>query len=559
MLARLSLRTRVFLLFLALGGGTLAALGLGLWFALHRNGDPSAANAAVRVALAAGFLMLSLIAGIGYLFDLHLAKALERLAGAVRARANAGVAKEIDTTGLAYLGSITDAVSEAAVKLTQARSALAETVARETARLSAEKSQLEHLLSDVPPGVLLCTGRHHLVFYNGAAQQLLDNAALPLCLDKNLFDYLADGPVRHAHRRLLETGSAVSVVELVCTTHGQTRRLAARMRLVGEGSADPAAYVMTLRDVTDEISAGARRDALLSEIFDEVLPAFDPEPPMSDRPPAHAPAHAPANAPGGDAAARLAGMHAALSGLAARFEAMREDRATPLPVLQQVSNRFVVYDFELLARLQAEKIIDARLDDLTYVVFDTETTGLLPDQGDEIVQIAAVRIVNGKRVRGEVFDMLVNPGRSIPASSTAVHGVSEAMVRDAPGVVSVLERFRVFSQGAVLVAHNAPFDMEFLRRRERALGGRFDNPILDTVLLSAVVFGQAEAHTLDALAARLGLTIGKGERHTAIGDAMATADVFLRLKDMLAGKGIIRFGDILKETRRHRRLLKDLN
>jgi DNA polymerase-3 subunit epsilon len=133
------------------------------------------------------------------------------------------------------------------------------------------------------------------------------------------------------------------------------------------------------------------------------------------------------------------------------------------------------------------------------------------------------------------------------------------MVEDAPSVVAVLERFRVFAQGAVLVAHNAPFDMEFLRRRERELGGRFDNPILDTVLLSATVFGQAETHTLDALAERLGLSIAGSDRHTAIGDAMATAEVFLKLKDMLAARGIHRFGEVLRETRKHRRLLKDLN
>nr|WP_252193089.1 exonuclease domain-containing protein [Rhizobium sp. CSW-27] len=123
----------------------------------------------------------------------------------------------------------------------------------------------------------------------------------------------------------------------------------------------------------------------------------------------------------------------------------------------------------------------------------------------------------------------------------------------------IAKRFRLFAQGAILVAHNAPFDMEFLRRRERELGGRFDNPILDTVLLSAAVFGQAETHTLDALAERLGLSIARSDRHTAIGDAMATAEVFLKLKDMLAARGIHRFGEVLRETRKHRRLLKDLN
>jgi len=193
------------------------------------------------------------------------------------------------------------------------------------------------------------------------------------------------------------------------------------------------------------------------------------------------------------------------------------------------------------------------------VVFDTETTGLLPAQGDEIVQIAAVRIVNGRRVEGEVFDTLVNPGRPIPASSTEVHGITEAMVREAPVMADVGRAFHRFAQGAVLIAHNAPFDMEFLRRHEPAIGARFDHPILDTVLLSAVVFGQHEVHSLDALSHRLGITIPEEARHTALGDTVATADAFLKMLPMLQARGFETFGAVLAEVRRHGRLLKDLN
>ncbi len=111
----------------------------------------------------------------------------------------------------------------------------------------------------------------------------------------------------------------------------------------------------------------------------------------------------------------------------------------------------------------------------------------------------------------------------------------------------------------MLVAHNAPFDMEFLRRHEAAIGARFDNPMLDTVLLSAVVFGQLETHSLDALTHRLGITIPEEARHTALGDTVATAEAFLRLLPMLKAKGVETFGDVLTEVRKHGRLLKDLN
>jgi DNA polymerase-3 subunit epsilon len=220
--------------------------------------------------------------------------------------------------------------------------------------------------------------------------------------------------------------------------------------------------------------------------------------------------------------------------------------------------REVVYDFELLSKERNAGVLESRLQDLTYVVFDTETTGLTPS-ADEIVQIAAVRVVNGRRVRREVFDTLVDPGRPIPKSSTDVHGITEDMVKGAPSMVEAGKSFHEFARGAVLIAHNAPFDMEFLRRYEKAIGVQFDNPVLDTVLLSAVVYGQLEQHSLDALTARLGITIPEEARHTAIGDTVATADAFLKLLPMLQAQGLETFGAVLAEVRRHGRLLKDLN
>ncbi|MEZ5796850.1 MAG: 3'-5' exonuclease [Paracoccaceae bacterium] len=244
----------------------------------------------------------------------------------------------------------------------------------------------------------------------------------------------------------------------------------------------------------------------------------------------------------------------ALQSLCLPIRQARRVTQRPKPV-----QRKVVYDFDLLSRARTDRVADTPLADLTYVVFDTETTGLLPQQGDEIVQIAAVRIVNGRRLDGEVFDTLVNPRRPIPLSSTEVHGITEAMVAEAPVIEDVAARFHKFAEGAVLIAHNAPFDMEFLRRLEPKLGIAFDNPVLDTVLLSAVVYGQSEVHSLDALTHRLGISIPEEARHTAIGDTVATADAFLKLVPMLQGRGLATFGDVLGEVRKHGRLLKDLN
>jgi DNA polymerase-3 subunit epsilon len=208
------------------------------------------------------------------------------------------------------------------------------------------------------------------------------------------------------------------------------------------------------------------------------------------------------------------------------------------------------YDFDLLDRPLAETVCEAApLKALTYVVFDTETTGLNPSDGDRIVQIAGVRVVNGRVLRGEAFDMLVNPGRLIPAAATRIHRVTDAMVAVAPRSAEALRRFHAFAEGAVLVAHNAAFDMRFVTQEAEATGARFDHAVLDTVLLAAHLHGQGDSLTLDALAGRFAVDLPPEHRHTALGDSLATAEVFLRLIDMLEAVGVRTLGDALAASR----------
>lgn len=221
--------------------------------------------------------------------------------------------------------------------------------------------------------------------------------------------------------------------------------------------------------------------------------------------------------------------------------------------------RAVTYDFDLLSRTPSKELMETPLAELSYVVFDTETTGLLPSQGDEICQVAALRVVNGKVVDTETLDALVDPGRPIPASSTAVHHITNEMVKGKPKIDKVGRQLHSFARGSVLVAHNAPFDLEFLRRHEADIGERFTHPVLDTVLLSAIVFGQSEEHTLDAISERLGVKIPPEARHTAMGDTIATAQVFIKMMRMAEERGVVTFGDALTEMRKHKRLLQDAN
>ncbi|MGF1446670.1 MAG: exonuclease domain-containing protein [Pikeienuella sp.] len=206
------------------------------------------------------------------------------------------------------------------------------------------------------------------------------------------------------------------------------------------------------------------------------------------------------------------------------------------------------YDFGLLARDVSDELSVRALSALTFVVFDTETTGLFPSAGDEIVQVGAVRVVNGRIIRGETFERLVDPGRRIPAAATRVHGITDEMVAGQPGPKEVLPAFHAYASDAVLVAHNAPFDMKFLQLKESVIGVKFDMAVLDTVLLSAHLFGQGAEHTLDALADRFGITFEEGQRHTALADALATAEVLCALIPVLEAKGVVTLADALKAS-----------
>lgn len=220
-----------------------------------------------------------------------------------------------------------------------------------------------------------------------------------------------------------------------------------------------------------------------------------------------------------------------------------------LPVAQaqpetppNVTERPEYYDFALFAQSREAHALDERpLAQLSYTVFDTETTGLAPDDGDQIIQVGAVRIVNLRLLRNETFDQLVDPRRRLGPASLRIHGITEDMLRGQPLIDEVLPAFHEFCEDTVLVGHNAAFDMRFLQLKERSAGVRFDQPLLDTLLLSEVIHPAQDSHRLEAIAQRLGVPIEA--RHNALGDALITAEVFLRMLGLLADAGIRTLGE----------------
>ncbi|MCX7373935.1 MAG: exonuclease domain-containing protein, partial [Alphaproteobacteria bacterium] len=180
-----------------------------------------------------------------------------------------------------------------------------------------------------------------------------------------------------------------------------------------------------------------------------------------------------------------------------------------------------------------------------YVVFDLETTGLAPSRGDRLVQIGAVRLEAGQEAAS--FTTLVNPGRGIPALSTRFHGITDAMVADAPSIADAVAAFAAFAGDAVLVAHNAAFDRTVLTAAEQQDATPIHNPMLCSLLLARWLQPRELDMSLDGLCGRLGIVI-EG-RHHALGDARATASLWLHLLGRVTASGIDELPEIAKRSR----------
>ncbi len=182
------------------------------------------------------------------------------------------------------------------------------------------------------------------------------------------------------------------------------------------------------------------------------------------------------------------------------------------------------------------------------VVVDVETTGWLADAAS-ITEIGAVRLAKGQPVAE--FSALVNPGTQIPPPITELTGISDEMVATAPAITEVLPRFLEFARDSVLVAHNAPFDLGFLRAAAAACDvGWPPCAVLDTAVLARIVLrpGEVADHKLATLADHFGSR--SRPRHRALADAKATADVLAGLLALVKEAASTRRGSRVAAGRR---------
>jgi DNA polymerase III epsilon subunit family exonuclease len=180
-----------------------------------------------------------------------------------------------------------------------------------------------------------------------------------------------------------------------------------------------------------------------------------------------------------------------------------------------------------------------------YVVFDLESTGLNPTGGDAMLSIGAVRLRSTEPVAR--FSMLVDPCRPIPAESIRYHGITEEMVRGQPRAEDAIAQFLDFVGDDVLVAHNAAFDRTLLFMEEYRGAPAVPNPILCSVALSRWLDPEEQDHSLDGLCGRAGIVIAG--RHQALGDAEATASLWVHLLARAAARGVEDLQELARRSR----------
>ena len=180
------------------------------------------------------------------------------------------------------------------------------------------------------------------------------------------------------------------------------------------------------------------------------------------------------------------------------------------------------------------------LRELPMLVLDTETTGV-DVRRDRIVSIAALPLHGARLYKAEAFDRLVNPGIAIPPAAIAIHGITDAMVGDAPSFADVARELRAVLEGRVLVGHNVGFDAAMLRRAAALAGVAWpEAPTLCLARLEAMLEPDGADLSLDAMARRRGIDVHG--RHTALGDVLVTAELLVAMLPRLAERGVATFG-----------------
>ena len=200
-----------------------------------------------------------------------------------------------------------------------------------------------------------------------------------------------------------------------------------------------------------------------------------------------------------------------------------------------------------------------RAKNLRYVILDLETTGLNLSH-DQVVSLSAVRVVDGRILLGDVFSSLVNPGQAIPSSTIKIHGIVPSMIARAPLLDEIFEEFLRFLGTDILVGYHVRFDLSFLNScMKRKYGFQLQNLVLDARFMCDKIIYPAHIKNyavrlkgdrgLDAIAKHFDIEMP--DRHTALGDALATAMIFQRILVELEKDGPANLRNLMSADRVH--------
>ncbi len=196
------------------------------------------------------------------------------------------------------------------------------------------------------------------------------------------------------------------------------------------------------------------------------------------------------------------------------------------------------------------------IEEIEFTIFDTETTGLEPESGDRIVEIAGIRFKGKETIAA--FQALVNPHRLISAAAFEVNKITQDLLQGAPETGEVMPKFLDFMHDSCLCSYNATFDLEFLKNELKLMGKDLpNNAVVDILKMAKRIMPGLERYSLRFVADKLG--IKTEQKHRAFSDVELTLAVFNKLKEMLQTKGILDFTNFLSLFGLNSKFLDDLN
>jgi len=189
------------------------------------------------------------------------------------------------------------------------------------------------------------------------------------------------------------------------------------------------------------------------------------------------------------------------------------------------------------------------INNCSFVILDTETTGLEASKGDKIISLAALKIRNSLIQENEFLDELINPERDIPWESVKIHHITDEHVRGKPTLPELQSKINLFLKKSILIGHNIEFDKKFiyqdaansdLSRRMKKITS------IDTIYLTAALYPDLENYDLSYLCEHFNIKTNDQIRHSALGDCWITARLFLHLLNKAKEKNITTASGLLK-------------